>query len=176
MGRLDIINSWYVLFAKQMHNWSAAISGCNLYGELLRFGVQIDLASLIAIIAYLLLLISAFVLGKGVKSKKWQLSILFTVLIPLSLLLSLRTASTELLLLFPAVVWLIFLPINGGLKYLRAALMISSLAMLFLPFYMIIGGAIEHSVYNPFFWLLIVFASASFFIEKSNSPSANFDK
>jgi hypothetical protein len=175
MGGLDIINSWYVLFFGQIHNWASCINGSNLQGELLRFGVQIEHANLIAMIAYLLLLIAAFVLGKGVKSKKWQLSILFTVLIPLSLLLSLRTSSIELLLLFAAIVWLIFLPISGWLKYLRAALVMGTLAILFLPLYLIIGGVIENSIYNPFFWLLIIFGTASFFIEKSNSTNANFD-
>ncbi len=177
IGGFGIVKVWYQLFFQQMHNWSGGLADCTLQGQLLRFTLHRDLANQIAIAAFFILMVAVFVIGKRVKAKQWQLNILLTAVLPLSLVLSLRSSSQDLLLLFPGIVSLMLMSINSWLKYVRALLIMITLAILLLPLDMLINcNAIEKSVYNPFFWLTIIFALCALIIEKhSKTQNANGD-
>ncbi len=177
IGGFGIVGAWYQLFHRHTHNWLACLADCTLQGQLLRFGISKDPAYGIAIAAYFVLLIAAFMIGKRIKAKQCQINILFTAIVPLSIVLSLRASSQELLLLFPGIVSLILMPINSWLKYVRALLIMVTLAILILPIDMLIScNATERSVFNPFFWLTIVFAVCALIIEKhSKGQSASGD-
>ena len=170
IGGVGIVNNWYQLFLKQIYNGSGLFAECTLQGQLLRFSVNGDFANHIAIVIYFVLLIGAFLLGKRVKGKQWQLSVLLTGLLPLSLCFSPHSSSYDLLLLFPGIIFLMLMPISNWLKYVRAVLIMSSFAILFVPFYMLINcRVIESSIYNPFFWLILIFGICALIIEKSVS-------
>jgi hypothetical protein len=177
IGGVGIIRSWYQLFSQQMNDWPACLADCTLQGQLLRFTVHRDLANQIAIASYFVLLIAVFIIGKRVKTKQWQLSILLTAVIPLSLVFFLRSSNQNLLLLFPGIVSLILMPINSWLKYVRALLIMVTLAILLLPLDMLFSCYMtERSVYNPFFWLIVIFAICALLIEKYvNGQNASAD-
>jgi hypothetical protein len=144
-----------------------------LRGQLLKFSLNYSTATQLAVLAYILLLIFTFFIGKKFNSKESASNLLFTVIIPLSLCLSLHLHNYDLLLLLPGIMLLISYPLSGRAHKVRlfifavmALVLISPIYVILHYFYVLRGGLI-----NPFFWSTLTFAIGAFFIEKSRLVS-----
>lgn len=167
LGGVGILNDWFQLFFRQIYNFSESLGSCTLQGELLRCGIKSSLADQISAVVYLTFLIGAFFIGKLVKKKEWDLGTVLTIILPLTIVLGFHAFGHDLLLLLPGIIFLMMMSINNWLKYLRASLIMSTLSILFFPFYiLIISSAMERSIFNPFFLLLSVFIIVALVVQK----------
>ena len=138
---------------------------------ILPLGGSIHLYNLIVVLLYLALLALAFFIGKQIKSKQLQGTVLFTALLPFTLSLCSSTLAYDMLLITPAILLVAISKADGWLKYLKIMQMFAVVGILLLPIYLIIFslGICRSGIFSPFFWVTLTFAITAFIIERQSS-------
>ncbi len=170
IGGFAIITNYLALFTSNQiqSNFLGLIYGPTLRGQLLKFSINYDICTKVALVGYIFLLVFALLNRKKIKLGEPKINILFTSLIPLSLCLSLHLHNYDLLLLLPGILLLFTYSLNKPLNYLRIFIISIVVLISLSPIYVYLhySYVLQGGLINPFFWIILIFAIGAFIIEQ----------